>query len=267
MKTIIITGASSGIGKSAAEFLSDKGYKVIGTSRKADCSNDKFDMYPLDVTSDTSVKEFSEKMINLYGRIDVLFNNAGFGIAGPLEDFSMEETRAQLETNFFGVIRMNNAFIPHMKKQGGGLIINTGSMAGLIGLPFQGHYSASKFALEGYVAALRMELKPFHIHVTNINPGDFNTGFTASRKMTEKISGDYEAKFRQLMGMYEHDELNGADPSRVARLIYKLVKKEKGFKVRYLTGNPSQTIGVPVKRIIGDNLFEKLMAAFWKISG
>lgn len=267
MKTVLITGASSGIGKIIAEYLSQRGYRVVGTSRSKNQESGvrSFEMLQLDVTSDESVAGLMKYLSDQQLTVDVLINNAGYGLAGPLENFSMEEAKAQFETNFFGVVRMVNAFLPVMRSQGGGTIINTGSMAGLIGLPFQGHYTASKFALEGYLAALRMEVLPFNINVFNINPGDFRTGFTANRRIISRIDPVYQRKFDQLLKMYEHDENNGANPILIARNVEKLLRRKGNYNMRYVIGNFDQVIGIPLKRLLGDTLFEKLMMLFWKI--
>ena len=295
MKTVLITGASSGIGKIIAEYLCERGYRVFGTSRgkrkeardkkqeargktqeagdekqeagdeRQEAGGGSFEMLQLDVTSDESVAGLMDYLSDRRITVDVLINNAGYGLAGPLENFSMEEAKAQFETNFFGVVRMVNAFLPVMRSQGGGIIINTGSMAGLIGLPFQGHYSASKYALEGYLAALRMEVLPFNIQVFNINPGDFRTGFTANRRIIAKVDPAYQRKFDQLLRMYEHDENNGAYPVLIARKVEKLLRKKGSYRMRYVIGKFDQVIGVPLKRLLGDTLFEKLMMVFWKI--
>lgn len=277
-KTVLITGASSGIGKIIAEHLQQKGYEVYGTSRNpasgafsgapgssSEAGSSSITLLPLDVTSDTSVSHLMNILADKNIHIDVLINNAGYGLAGPLENFSMEEAKAQFETNFFGVVRMVNAFLPVMREQGGGLIINTGSMAGLIGLPFQGHYSASKYALEGYLAALRMEVRPFNIQVFNINPGDFRTGFTANRRIISRVDPVYQPKFDQLLKMYEHDENNGAYPILIAQKVEKLLRANRSYKMRYVIGKVDQVIGVPLKRLLGDTLFESLMRLFWKI--
>ena len=252
-KTVFITGASSGIGKIVAEYLHQKGYTVYGASRNPKVSGNTptFTLLALDVTSDASVAQLMETFESKGIKIDVLINNAGYGLAGPLENFTIDEAKAQFETNFFGVARMVNAFLPVMRKQGGGLIINVGSMAGLIGLPFQGHYSASKYALEGYLAALRMEVLPFNIKVFNINPGDFSTGFTANRRIISTVDPVYQKKFDQLLKMYEHDENNGAHPVMIARKVEKLLRKKGSYNMRYVIGKFDQVIGVPLKRQIG----------------
>lgn len=258
-KNILITGASSGIGKAIGEYLTDKGYKVIGTSRNPDKSYEKFELIELDVTNNESVKKACKVALDKLTRIDVLINNAGFGVYGPLEQTSIEDTKNQFETNYFGVVRMTNELLPHFKSNhNGGLIINVSSLAAFIGLPFQGHYSASKFALEGYMEALRMELKPFNIRACNINPADFKTEFTTNRKLVSNVSSEYQKKFNQFLKMYEKDENDGSNPILIAKLIDKLINQEN-VKVRYLIGKQSQTIGFTLKRILGSNMFEKMM--------
>ena len=156
-RVVLVTGASSGIGKCCAEYLCNKGYRVYGTSRKADSSDSKqrpsninsTQMIRMDVTDEPSVKQGVADIIARESRIDVVINNAGFGIIGALEDTSIDEAKSQLETNFFGALRVCRAVLPTMRKQRSGYIVNISSIGGLIGLPFQSAYSASKFALEG----------------------------------------------------------------------------------------------------------------------
>lgn len=264
-KNILITGASSGIGKIVGEYLTTKGHKVIGTSRSPDINYEKFELIALDVTDDASVNEAFNVALEKLTRIDVLINNAGFGMCGPLENTSIEESKSQFETNYFGVVRMTNKIIPHFKHNNtGGLIINISSLAAFIGLPFQGHYSASKYALEGYIEALRMELKSFNIRACNINPADFKTEFTANRKLISNVSIEYQEKFDQFLKMYESDENDGSNPILIAELIDKLIYKDK-VKVRYLIGKKSQTIGYTLKRFLGYNLFEKILHKIWNV--
>lgn len=262
---VVITGASSGIGRKMAEHLTLCGYEVIGTSRKPDLQHPLYPLYQLDVTSDASVATFMETLLSKHPRVGVLINNAGCGIAGPVEDFSIDEVKEQLESVFFGVLRMNKAILPHFRKQGGGIILNVSSLAAIISLPYQAPYSAGKSALETYVDALRMEVKPFGIQVANINPADFRTGFTTNRRMVNQVSAPYKEHFEKLMKRYEVDEENGADPILVARLVQKLIECNRPLKPRYLVGKSSQLIAVPLKKLIGDQLYEKLMLKYWKV--
>lgn len=263
-KNIFITGASSGIGKSIAEYLTSKGHTVIGTSRKKNLPSSTFQLISLDVSDQNSVDLAFKYATEKLSTIDVLINCAGYGIFGALEDTSIEEAKAQFETNYFGTVRVTNCFLPHFRENKKGLIINIGSMAGLIGMPFQGHYSASKFALEGYVEALRMELRPFNVSACNIDPGDFRTDFTSNRKQSKLISHEYKDQFNRLLKTYAKDEDNGADPISIATLVSRLIKKDS-VSIRYVVGKRSQTIGIFIKRLMGSNIFEKIMLKIWNV--
>ena len=188
---VLVTGASSGIGKACAELLFARGCRVYGTSRQAPRALVEartsdlaplLRMIPLDVTSDDSVDAAVGVVLACEGRLDAVVNNAGFGVAGAAELTTIEEAREQFETNFFGTVRVCRAVLPVMRQQGSGRILNISSIAGRIGIPFQAFYSASKFAIEGFSEALRMEVAPFGVKVVLIEPGDFRTGFTAARK-------------------------------------------------------------------------------------
>ena len=167
-QTVLVTGASSGIGQVIAQLLTERGFTVYGTSRKPTGT-----LIPLDVRSDESVRACVDRV----GTIDVLVNNAGYTLMGSAEETSVDEAKAQLETNFFGVVRMVKAVLPAMRQARAGKIITIGSLAGITAIPFGAFYTASKFALEGYTEALWHELRPFGIHVTLIEPGQVETPF------------------------------------------------------------------------------------------
>jgi NAD(P)-dependent dehydrogenase (short-subunit alcohol dehydrogenase family) len=199
---VLVTGASSGIGKACAERLFARGCRVYGTSRQAPRALAQvrtsdlapmLRMIPLDVTSDASVDAAVGVVVACEGRIDAVVNNAGFGVAGAAELTTIEEAREQFETNFFGTVRVCRAVLPVMRQQGSGRILNVSSIAGRIGIPFQAFYSASKFAIEGFSEALRMEVAPFGVKVVLIEPGDFRTGFTAARRLARGASGQPDA--------------------------------------------------------------------------
>ena len=204
-------------------------------------------------------------LVNEGVRIDVLIKDAGFGIFGPVEETPLAEARAQLETNFFGAVRMIQALLPHMRKNGGGLILNISSLVGLMGLPFQGFYSASKFALEGLTESLRMEVRPFHIHIVNINPGDFQTSFTDRRKFIQKSSGVYRHQQEISLQVVEQAERNEADPNIIGPLVEKLINRQNGHRVRYLACKRNQTLAVAYKRLLGADFFEKILSRALKI--
>src|SRR6266581_7937833 len=175
-QTVLVTGASSGIGQATAQLLAQQGYNVFGTARKpAAAMSNGVTMVALDVRSDDSVRACVDRVLTQAGGIDVLINNAGYSLMGAAEETSVTEAKAQLETNFFGVVRMVNAVLPAMRKARRGKVINIGSLAGITAIPFGAFYTASKFAVEGYMEALWHELRPLGIHVTLIEPGFVRT--------------------------------------------------------------------------------------------
>lgn len=264
-KVVLVTGASSGFGHAIAQRLAAQGHTVFGTARKPNGNLGKVRMIALDVTDDLSVRRAIEEVIAAAGRIDVLVNNAGVGICGAIEDTSLDEARWQMETNFFGTVRTIHTVIPHMRARGAGRIINVSSLAGLIGLPFQAYYSASKFAVEALNEALRMELSGTGIDSTNINPGDFKTGFTAARVFTRQaLIGHYANQLTTTVGMYERDENNGADPALVADLVARLVVQRR-VSVRYTVGRFDQRMSTVLKRIIPAWIFERIMKGTYAI--
>src|ERR1700733_9888901 len=182
-RVVLVTGTSSGFGRAIAAALARDGHRVFASTRGSDAAVPGAPHVTLDVTDAASVADCVAAVMNA-GRIDVLINNAGLGIAGAIEDTSDDEAHAQFDANFFGMHRMCRAVLPHMRQQGGGFIINMSSLAGQIAIPFQGFYSASKFAIEGYTEALRMEVRSFGVRVSMIEPGDFATAFTMNRRMT-----------------------------------------------------------------------------------
>src|SRR5213075_2336030 len=175
----LVTGASSGIGEATAKRLATAGYKVYGTSRRGAQSGERsFAMLPLDVTSDESVEAAVKELIRREGRIDLLVNNAGFGVApGGAEESSIDQAKAIFETNFFGLIRMTRAVLPHMRRQGSGRIINIGSVLGFLPMPYGALYAATKHAVEGYSESLDHELRTRGIRVSVIEPAYTKTSF------------------------------------------------------------------------------------------
>jgi len=248
-----------------AEHLAALGHTVFGTSRKPSDDFSTVRMLALDVTDDASVAQAVAQVVQTAGRIDVLVNNAGIGLCGAVEDTTMAEARWQLETNFFGPVRMILAVLPYMRRQGGGRIITVSSLAGMAALPFQPYYSAGKFALEGLNEALRLELSGSGITSTTINPGDFKTGFTAARVFAKNAhAGRHAAQLRTTVGIYERDENHGADPQAVAELAARLIAQPR-VGVRYLVGAPIQRFGMLLKRLLPATVFEWIMKDTYKI--
>src|SRR5688572_2422775 len=181
-KVALVTGASSGIGEATAERLAEAGYKVYGTSRRgAQAGQRSFEMLPLDVTSDESVEAAVGELVRREGRIDLLVNNAGFGVApAGAEESSLDQARSIFETNFFGLVRMTRAVVPHMRRQGGGRVINIGSVLGFLPMPYGALYAATKHAVEGYSESLDHELRTRGIRVSVIEPAYTKTDFDAN---------------------------------------------------------------------------------------
>jgi NAD(P)-dependent dehydrogenase (short-subunit alcohol dehydrogenase family) len=211
-KVILVTGASSGLGHAIAKALAAKNHRVFGTARAPrQAALDGFTALALDVTQEQSVAACIAEIIRDAGRIDAVVNNAGFGIAGAIEDTTAAEAQSQFDTNFFGTHRVCRAVLPHFRARRAGTIINMSSLAGRISLPFQGFYSATKFAIEAYTEALRMEVRSFGIGVAMIEPGDFATSFTANRRMASgsiPLSPYYESAVRAVAIMARDEQAN-----------------------------------------------------------
>ena len=227
-KVVLITGGSSGIGKSIGEFLHQKGFVVYGTSRNPEkISNSIFPLVALDVRDKQSIVNCVAEVIQKAGRLDVVINNAGVGITGPIEEIPTEEIKNNFETNLFGPIEVMKAVLPQMRLQQSGLIINVTSIAGYMGLPFRGVYSASKGALELITEALRMEVKSFGIHITNVAPGDFATNIAAGRYHAPVIKGSaYEMTYGKSLKEMDNHVDNGSNPNEMALAIFAIIQNE-----------------------------------------
>lgn len=264
-KVILITGASSGFGKATAELLAQRGHIVYGTSRTTK-EHPSVHFLNMDVRDRESIASGVRQIIEKEGRIDVLVNNAGMGIGGSLELATPEEIDLQIGTNFMGCVNMCQAVLPHMRKQRQGRIINLSSIGGIMGLPYQGYYSASKFAIEGFSEALSAEVKGFGITVSMVEPGDFATGFTASRKNSSLTleNEDYGDSFRRSLDLIEKEENGGLKPEVLARRIAKIVECRHP-KLRYVVANLEQWFSVVVKRILPGNWFVGILRNYYKV--
>lgn len=260
-KAALVTGASSGIGKVLAEHLLGQDYEVFGASRRQfHDPAEGLRWIPMDVGDPESVAAGVLAITEKAGRIDLLVNCAGFGISGALEDTSDAEAKSQFETNFFGVHRLCRAIVPLMREQGKGLIINVSSLAGLTAIPFQGFYSASKFALEAYTEALRMEVAGFGISVVLLEPGDFKTGFTSSRQPVKgsQANSFYKKQCDLAVSIMERDEQTGPDPSLITFTLDRILSASSP-RLRYSVGRFSQRAGVGLKRVLPYGLYERLL--------
>lgn len=264
-KVVLITGASSGIGKAIAEFLLTKDFIVFGTSRNPGNRASKFPLVALDVTKPETIHTAVSEVISQAGKIDVLVNNAGIGITGPIEETPDEEIKKAFDTNYFGPINVIKAVLPEMRKNNDGLIINVTSIAGYMGLPYRGIYSASKGALELTTEAFRMELKDFNIKMTNIAPGDFATNIAAGRYHAPLIKGSpYEKHYGNTLELMNQHVDEGQDPGVMAKAIYEVIQT-KNPKVHYRVGEPLQKFSVALKRILPDKLYERLLLKHYKL--
>ncbi|MBQ4208586.1 MAG: SDR family oxidoreductase [Clostridia bacterium] len=225
MKVAVVTGASSGIGLETAKLLSKNGWRVWGFSRRGGEDGETLRHLVCDVTDEAQVRAAFQTVFEREGRLDLLVNNAGFGISGAVEDTAADSAKKQFDVNFFGCFLCCRAAIPYLRQSGGGRIINMSSMAAVLPIPFQSFYSASKSAVNALTLALRNELKPFGITVCALMPGDVKTGFTAAR---EKNGGSeaYAAVVQKSVAVMEHDEQTGMAPRTLAEAVLRLATRK-----------------------------------------
>jgi NAD(P)-dependent dehydrogenase (short-subunit alcohol dehydrogenase family) len=261
-RVVLVTGTSSGIGEAIAGHLATIGYRVFGTTRAAVApgAGSSVEMVTVDVDDDMSVDRGVDGVLRAAGRLDAVINNAGWELAGSVEDTSIEEARAQMETNFFGVLRVCRAALPVMRRQGGGHIVNISSLAGLVGIPFSALYSASKFAVEGLSEALRLEVRRHGIHVVLIEPGDFDSKLAARRRTVKAADANpaYRAAFAAFKANQARREAKAPTPEPIARLVARILD-DAAPRARYSIGMPGQRIVVPFKRFAPGRLFETIM--------
>ena len=266
-KVVLITGASSGIGKAIGTHLTEKGFSVYGTSRnpKKYAEASPFKLVALEVSDVNSISDAINLVIQEAGQIDILINNAGVGITGPIEEIPEAEIKNAFEINYFGVINMMKAVLPHMRQQQSGLIINITSIAGYMGLPYRGIYSATKAALEITTEALRMETHSFGITITNVAPGDFATNIAAGRYHAPVIKGSaYEKPYGNTLAIMDAHVDSGNDPHQMAEAVYKVIKSAKP-KGHYRVGAFMQKFSVVLKKILPDRVYERLLLNHYKL--
>ena len=260
-KIALVTGASSGFGLLASVALAREGYRVIATMRdptrrepleseaeRAGTAS-RLEIVRLDVTEPASIEQAVSGLIERFGRIDVLVNNAGFAVGGFVEEVPMEAWREQIETNLMGVIAMTRAVLPHMRRQGEGAIIQIGSVSGRIGLPGYGAYAASKFAVEGFSESLRHEVAPFGIRVYVVEPGAYRTpiwnkGFES---MHSRPDSPYRHRLEALLGIARRTADSAPDPREVAELVVRLAKQKRYRRLRHPIGRGSRLLVMAVK--------------------
>lgn len=241
----LVTGASSGIGEATAKRLAQAGYKVYGTSRRgAQAAQGAIPMLALDVTDDASVSAAVSELIRREGRIDLLVNNAGFGIApAGAEESSIEQAKALLDTNFFGIVRMTRAVVPHMRRQGRGRIINIGSILGVVPMPYVALYAASKHAVEGYSEALDHELRTRGIRVAVIEPAFTKTQFEANTIEPDATLEEYRSVRTSLAKVLSQSMASADEPDVVARVVVKAANAARP-KLRYTAGAAARQLSL-----------------------
>lgn len=265
-KVVLITGGSSGIGKAIGEFLHQKGFTVYGTSRNPErITNSVFPLLQLDVRNPETIQNTVSAIIAKSGRVDVVINNAGVGITGPLEEIPTQEIRNNFEINFFGPIEVMKAVLPQMRLQKSGLIINITSIAGYMGLPYRSVYSASKGALELITEALRMEVKSFGIDITNVAPGDFATNIASGRYHAPVLKGSaYEKTYGETLDLMNSHVSQGSNPEAMAYAIFNIIESPSP-KVHYKVGSFLQKFSIVLKRILPDHQYEKMLMKHYKL--
>lgn len=225
-RVVVITGASSGIGLTTAKYFAKNGWVVYGLARRV-FKEEKVFSISCDVTKKDQVKKAIEGIVEKENQIDVLINNAGFGISGSIENQNLEDIKKMFDVNFLGTVNVTQEVLPIMRKQGFGKILNTGSVAGVFPIPFQSFYSATKSSVDIWAKALRMEVSPYNIKVCTLLVGDTKTGFTAVREKNNTDKGSvYEETVEKSISKMEKDEQNGKDPITVAKVMLKLANKK-----------------------------------------
>ena len=266
-QVVLVTGASSGLGKSIAFHLHSLGYTVYGTSRNPKQYSKKFPftLVQLDVTQKDSIAQLVQTIEKKEQRIDVLINNAGVGITGPVEETSLNAMRANFETNFFGPLAMIQSILPIMRKHADGTIINITSIAGSMGLPFRGAYSASKGALNIISEALRMEIAAQGIRVLTLAPGDYATDI-ASRRYHEAVidHSPYKTTYQESLDTMDTHVDSGNDPMEVAVKVAALLRK-KNPKPHYVVGSFLQKFSITLKKLLPQKAYEKLLKNHYKL--
>lgn len=257
--TIVITGTSSGIGFVLAEYFGKNGHQVFGLSRK-NVESPYFTTIPTDITLPEAVEKAVQEVLSKSGCIDVLINNAGMGMVGPVEDSSKEEILKLFNLNLVGAVQMMSAVLPIMRGQRSGKIINISSIGSEMGLPFRGFYSASKSALDKVTEAIRYEISPWNIDACTLHLGDIKTNIAENRVKTN-VSEPYRTTFDKVYALMNSHVDQGTEPLEVARYIEKLLASSR-WKAHFYFGKFGQKIGVPLKWMLPQNMYENLMRKY-----
>lgn len=251
---VLITGASSGIGQATAELLAANGFTVFGTSRKPDLTVRSYTVLPLDVRSDALVEAAVQSILEQTGQIDVLINNAGYTQFGAIEENSIVDMQAQFDTNLFGIMRLANAVLPTMRRQGSGRIINVSSVVGHVAPAYVGLYATSKFALEGLTEALRYEVQQFNIHVSLVEPGFVRTHIKGQPPANP--IADYALARQAAVQRIGAGVESGMEPEAVAQTILRIATTARP-RLRYPVGRAANLL-ITLKRLLPEPLFDQV---------
>lgn len=267
-KVVLVTGGSSGIGKSICLYLHSKGYTVYGTSRNPDKykGDVPFKLIALDVLDAATITPALKTIVDVEGRLDVLINNAGIGMLGSIEDSTAEEVKEVFETNVYGILRTMQAVLPHMRERKSGLIINVSSIAGYMGLPYRGIYSATKASVHMITEAMRMELKPYGVHACVIDPGDFATNISENRRVAQagRSGSVYVKEINRVEAMINAEVAHSSDPILMGKAIEKIIQTSNP-DINYVVGKPMQKLSILVRRLVPKKWFEKIIASHYKM--
>jgi NAD(P)-dependent dehydrogenase (short-subunit alcohol dehydrogenase family) len=258
-KTILITGASSGIGRATALYFAERGWNVAATLRdplRADSAlqHPQISLFALDVTNADSIAQAITGTLDRYKKVDVLLNNAGYGLFGPIEAIESQQIQQQFATNLFGLIGVTQQILPAMRSAGEGLVINVSSIVGRMALPYASSYVATKFAVEGLSESMRYELEPFRIRVKMIEPGSITTEFGKGSKQIA-VSDPYRAGMAKFLAVFAKGNSGGAKPEEVARVIYRAAN-DSSNRLRYLA-KPGPLFWA--NRILPDAVWRRLL--------
>ena len=263
-KVILITGASTGLGESIATYLIQRGYAVFGTSRSSVVSKN-FPMLIMDVTNPASIQKGIEQILQEEGRIDVLINNAGLGIAAPVEELPLADVQRVFDTNVFGIIRMVQGVLPSMRQQKSGLIINISSIAAEAGLPYRGAYSASKAAVERLTETLRLELASFNIQACSVQPGGTRTDINKNRlRVSQPDESVYKDTFERTYELIDQSVSEGIDPAVFGPLIDRIINSTQVKRV-YRIGKPMEKLSVLLKQLLPITTYERMIRNYYKL--
>ncbi len=264
-KVVLVTGGSAGIGRAVAAHLANLGYTVYGTSRTADVemTDDGFRILRMDVTDEAMVKSGMAFIAEKHGKLDVLINNAGLGMTGPLENTSDAEAKMIYDTNVFGVLNTCRHAAPLLRKSQGN-VINITSIGGIFGLPYRGIYCSSKFAVEGISEVLSMEMAPQGIKVSIIEPGDFKTSINENRLTSENVNDDVYPKFSKVVNQINREVSSAQDPIIVARTVERILRSSRP-KLRYRAATPMHRLSVGLYKLLPGRLFERIIAGHYGV--